>query len=306
MSAKEPFKLVPADSKYLVVAKRRVPVRVRTSEDLVLEGDLYADVQRLDGSRATIVDRLGDANEAYLPIASKKAHILLPKASIVSILLPEGEVAPPCEGAREHKVRFHLSKGPAVSGTIHTLLPPAQSRLLDYLNRSGDPFFTICTDGGAVLVNRTFVARVEEQHGITIQTSKSNPRNAASPDRQPGSPARHVLIVDDDDDFRKLLDDVFRGLGYRVHAVVDGSSALDWLSSNNTDVVLLDLGMPWISGIEVLRTLRRRSSETPVIVLSGEADDDLRREAVRSGAYECLSKPVDLRSLQDRVFLATV
>jgi len=304
MSAKEPIKLVPADSTHLVVAKRRVPVRIRTAEDLVLEGDLYADVQRLDGSKATIVDRLGDANEAYLPIASKKAHILLPKAAIVSILLPDGEVAAPCEGAREHKVRFYLSKGPVVSGTIHTLLPPAQSRLLDYLNRSGDPFFAIRTDGGVVLVNRTFVARVEEQHGLAVHASEPNSRNAASPDRQPGSVSRHVLIVDDDDDFRRLLDNVFRGLGYRVHAVVDGASALDWLSSNHTDVVLLDLKMP-ASGIEVLRTIRRRSSELPVIVLS-EADDDLRRETVRSGAYECLSKPVDLRSLQDRVFLATV
>jgi len=309
MNAKESIKLVHADSKDLIVVKRRVPVRIRTAEDVVLEGDLYADIQRLDGSQATIVDRLCDTTEAYLPIALSDTHVLLPKATIISALLPEGEVPGPCDGALGHVVRFHLAKGPAISGTIHTLQPPAHARLLDYLNGSVNPFLLIRTDAGDMLVNRAFVARVEEQHTIAAHGDGSSRRTADSPANaysERESANRHVLIVEDDADFRQLLVDVFTGLRYHVQTLVDGASALDWLTSHRTDVVLLDLHLPGMSGIDVLRAVSRLSSRPPVIALSSATDGELAREALRIGADDCLSKPVDLRALQERVALATV
>jgi len=107
-----------------------------------------------------------------------------------------------------------------------------------------------------------------------------------------------VLIVDDEPGVRSLLSSACQGKGYEVVAVEDGSDAVDALDSTLFDVCVLDLRMPGLSGIEVLRHAKDVQPDCEVIILTGYADLQSAIEALRLGAYDYLQKPVgDLEHL---------
>lgn len=112
-----------------------------------------------------------------------------------------------------------------------------------------------------------------------------------------------VLLVEDDE----LLGDGIRtGLkhyGHTVDWVKDGKSANDVLSTNyeNFDVIVLDLGLPKLSGLDVLRKLRERNSATPVIILTARETIDDRVKGLDAGADDYLTKPFDLDELCARI-----
>ncbi len=112
---------------------------------------------------------------------------------------------------------------------------------------------------------------------------------------------KHILIVDDEHDIRELLLECLSQLGYRADALPDGRSALDWLKNHGTDMILLDIKMPGLSGIEVLEEVQQRRPEIPVIVLSGCGDEAIAREALRKGAHDFLPKPIGLAALEVRL-----
>jgi DNA-binding NtrC family response regulator len=104
-------------------------------------------------------------------------------------------------------------------------------------------------------------------------------------------PDNRVLIVDDDAGFRTALTGAMAGRGFTVAPVPSGSAALAWLASNPCDVVLLDLKMPDMSGMEVLDRLRERHPTIEVILLTGHGTIDTAVEATRRGAFHFLTKP---------------
>jgi len=116
---------------------------------------------------------------------------------------------------------------------------------------------------------------------------------------------KHVLVVDDEAEIREMLLDCLESRGYRAEALPDGRSALDWLADHETDMILLDLRMPGLSGIEVLEEIRVRRPEIPVVVLSGCADEELARSSLSKGAHDFLPKPIDLAVLEMRLLLGT-
>lgn len=146
--------------------KRRVAARVRLIDGRTLDGALYADVQRLDGTRASVVDRLHDAFERYIPLATEGRHVLLQKSAVVTVHLPGDEVEPPAaDGVREFRVALGLAAGEPVRGRLFALLPPAQSRALDFLNRTAQPFVELASGDELVLVNTEHVVTVTELLG---------------------------------------------------------------------------------------------------------------------------------------------
>jgi DNA-binding NtrC family response regulator len=110
-----------------------------------------------------------------------------------------------------------------------------------------------------------------------------------------------VLLVDDEADYRATLG---KRLGKR-HLVVEGAGsaeeALALLQRITVDVVILDVRMPGLSGIEALREIKARYGDVEVIMLTGHASVDVAVEGVAAGAFDYLMKPVDLDELLYKV-----
>ena len=109
-----------------------------------------------------------------------------------------------------------------------------------------------------------------------------------------------ILIVDDDPGNAVVLTHHLRGQGYATETAADGEEGFRRLASEVFDLVLMDLVMPGMTGFEVLKQTRSRS-RIPVIVLTGHADADLRRNALRLGAADLLGKPYDFEALDTAI-----
>jgi two-component system, NtrC family, response regulator HydG len=103
-----------------------------------------------------------------------------------------------------------------------------------------------------------------------------------------------ILVVDDELDICANLQDILSDFGYHVDTATSGTSALRLLDRGYYDVALLDLKMPGMSGVEVYREIKRRSSGTVAIIISAYASTASADEALEAGAWRILSKPVDL------------
>jgi two-component system, cell cycle response regulator len=106
-----------------------------------------------------------------------------------------------------------------------------------------------------------------------------------------------ILIIDDDPNLRKTLSDILRAKGYETLTAKDGAEGLDLLKRCSVDVVLIDLGLPDIPGIEVLNTVKASCPSTEAIILTGNATLDSAIEAVNKGAFSYLQKPYDIDEL---------
>jgi len=109
-----------------------------------------------------------------------------------------------------------------------------------------------------------------------------------------------VLLVDDDATLRRTLGIALRAAGHEAVLVADGRSALQALREDRPDVVVLDLGLPDVSGVEVLRQLRR-SSTIPVVVLSARAESTEKVQALDLGADDYVTKPFGMDELLARI-----
>ncbi|MEO8682068.1 MAG: sigma-54 dependent transcriptional regulator [Vicinamibacterales bacterium] len=103
-----------------------------------------------------------------------------------------------------------------------------------------------------------------------------------------------LLLVDDDAQIRRLLSEIGAKEGFDVVEAADGGVALDVLSRRHVDLVLLDLHMPRLNGLDVLRAVRRQGMSSQIALMSGAASVEDAVEAVKLGASEYFSKPLDL------------
>jgi DNA-binding NtrC family response regulator len=101
----------------------------------------------------------------------------------------------------------------------------------------------------------------------------------------------HVLVVDDDATFRRSLTRLLLARGFTVDTVDSGEAALEYIATRDPDAALVDLQMPGMSGLEVLRKMREVRPDLAVIMMTGFADVNVAVEALRSGAYHFLTKP---------------
>jgi DNA-binding response OmpR family regulator len=112
-----------------------------------------------------------------------------------------------------------------------------------------------------------------------------------------------VLVVEDEDALRDLICDVLDGAGYTPQPVSDGMAALAAVEEGGVDLVLLDINIPNVDGLEVCRRLRASTGEDylPVIMLTALATEAQRREGFAAGADDYVVKPFNLGDLLDRV-----
>jgi len=106
-----------------------------------------------------------------------------------------------------------------------------------------------------------------------------------------------ALIVDDDPDIRQLMEDVVEGEGYRATAVESGERAIEELDKQRFDFVFLDLVLPRLSGVDVLRAIKARNNRTIVAVITGHGDDTLALEAMSLGPMFFIRKPFDMSEI---------
>ncbi|MBZ4686479.1 MAG: pilR [Clostridiales bacterium] len=109
---------------------------------------------------------------------------------------------------------------------------------------------------------------------------------------------KKILIVDDEDDFRKLLVKRLNRKNYSASGAATGQAALEILADEVFDVALIDLKMPGMDGLELLQRIKKSQPEMEVMVLTGHGTTESAVEAMKRGAYDYLTKPVDLQELQ--------
>jgi len=101
-----------------------------------------------------------------------------------------------------------------------------------------------------------------------------------------------VLVVDDDQDHNQALARIFERAGYRVSTAEDGREALNILTEKSFDLVITDLRMPHMDGLDLLRSIRAMGPEMPVVVLTAFGEWETYMDAMDCGCMDYLTKPV--------------
>ncbi|MBS1917065.1 MAG: sigma-54-dependent Fis family transcriptional regulator [Bacteroidetes bacterium] len=107
----------------------------------------------------------------------------------------------------------------------------------------------------------------------------------------------NILIIDDEKAIRKTLSEILSYEGYKMEEAADGEEGLKKFRDKEYDVVLCDIKMPKIDGIEFLEKAKEQNPDIPIIMISGHGTIETAVEAVRKGAYDYISKPPDLNRL---------
>ncbi len=107
-----------------------------------------------------------------------------------------------------------------------------------------------------------------------------------------------ILVVDDDFAHRTMLKTLISGWGYNVSEADDGATAIDAVQSGPFDLVLMDIRMVGVSGIEALEEMRRLNPALPIILMTAYASVETAVEALKKGAYDYLTKPLDFDELR--------
>src|SRR5690606_32162233 len=111
-------------------------------------------------------------------------------------------------------------------------------------------------------------------------------------------PRAQILVVDDEANLRRVLSAQLQREGYDVHSAADGYEALQILSNHHVDVVVTDLRMPGIDGMALLREAQKIDVDLPVIMITAHGSVDNAVEALKSGAFDYLTKPFDQTDVQ--------
>jgi DNA-binding response OmpR family regulator len=110
-----------------------------------------------------------------------------------------------------------------------------------------------------------------------------------------------LLYAEDERSLARAVSAILVKNNYSVDVVHDGESALDYLATENYDGAILDVMMPKLDGIEVLRRMRARGDSTPVLLLTAKSEIDDRVAGLDSGANDYLTKPFDMKELLARI-----
>jgi CheY-like chemotaxis protein len=117
-----------------------------------------------------------------------------------------------------------------------------------------------------------------------------------------GGEAPFILLADDEEIIRTITKDYLETIGYRVACVTNGREALSFLQGNKPDLLIMDMQMPVLDGMDALTEMRRstdpRIAKTPVISLSGLVTPGHRERCLAAGANGCLAKPFGIKDLE--------
>jgi signal transduction histidine kinase len=183
----------------------------------------------------------------------------------------------------------------------------------EFLEKIFDPFFKIkeARSGSKGLgLGLSIVRTLVELHGGTIVARNEPGHGAELHFTIPMVPTAHdvsgvtriaeqrVLVVDDDADIRQLLHDRLRAKGFHVQEAADGIRALEAVHAGSFSGMILDIGIPYMDGVEVLRRIRSWNQQLPIVMVTASGAKDLAIRAISMGAQAYLLKPFDVDELQ--------
>lgn len=117
----------------------------------------------------------------------------------------------------------------------------------------------------------------------------------------PPSATRHILVVDDEEDFRTVFSSVLSSAGYEITMAKSGEEAIEAIRNRTFDLVVLDINMPNINGIQVLDWIRKDFPAMKVIIMTGYYDEAHIDESLRRGADEVFGKPFQVGNVLNSV-----
>ncbi len=112
---------------------------------------------------------------------------------------------------------------------------------------------------------------------------------------------RHILVVDDEEEVRDTLQHVLKSLNYIPHVAANGKEALDILNKEKIDVVLSDLYMPEMDGIELLKRVRASKNRVVFLMITAHPTVETAVEAIKKGAYDYLTKPFHIEEVRLKI-----
>jgi CheY-like chemotaxis protein len=112
-----------------------------------------------------------------------------------------------------------------------------------------------------------------------------------------------ILVVEDFEDSRRLLSSLLRAKGYKIVEACNGKEGLQQANRSHPDLILMDLAMPEMDGVEATRQLRQRNifSRTPIFAISAYATSAVKQDALDAGCAEVFAKPLDIPSLLGKI-----
>jgi len=113
-----------------------------------------------------------------------------------------------------------------------------------------------------------------------------------------------ILIVDDDKEFCTSMTDILEARGYEVESENSGEAAIAKVKEKSFDVILMDIKMPVMNGVEAFKQIKKISPKTVVIIITAYSLEDLIKEALQEGAFGVLRKPLDINKLIEQIGLA--
>ena len=110
-----------------------------------------------------------------------------------------------------------------------------------------------------------------------------------------------VLLVDDEEEYLSALAERLKARGMNVSAVTNGEDAVSMVDTATFDLIILDLAMPGMDGLETLKKIKGRQPEAEIIMLSGQGSIKTSIEAMKLGACDFIEKPVDIKELVEKI-----
>lgn len=123
------------------------------------------------------------------------------------------------------------------------------------------------------------------------------PRKASAP-RKKDKPVARILVVDDHVTVCDVLEEFLRSRGYDAYTALDGPTAIAKVKAVRPHIVLLDIMMPGMGGIETLKEIRKVDPRVGIIMVTAISDEELGKRAIELGAYEYITKPIDFWRLE--------
>lgn len=115
-----------------------------------------------------------------------------------------------------------------------------------------------------------------------------------------------ILVIDDEEDIRSLLENFFSGLGYKTLTAADLNQTVFILNRESPDIVFLDIVLPGVNGIEILKLLKKLDNKMIVVMMSGYATEAKAKSALELGAFDYLNKPFNMthvKGMLDRIIM---
>jgi two-component system response regulator PilR (NtrC family) len=115
------------------------------------------------------------------------------------------------------------------------------------------------------------------------------------------SATQHVLVIDDEPDIRELLEITLMRMGVNSSTAVDVHTAIQAIKENDADLILTDMRLPDGNGLDIVRYVAEFKPETPIAVITAHGNMDLAIESLKSGAFDFVSKPIDINKLRNLI-----